>query len=192
MKAKVFALVDCNNFYVSCERLFQPKLRNRAVVVLSNLDGCVVSRSNEAKALGIGMAVPVYQVKNIIEKNNVVKNDAFGPFHPLCVAQPDDCGEAIHLQSVTHSVVRDNLVEGSTRDGIGVRNSNDNVVSGNDADRNGRDGIRSRGTSSRNLFEGNHMSGKTEHDAHDENRAANTWAGNHCDIDFPAGTICGR
>jgi DNA polymerase V len=70
--ANLFALVDCNNFYVSCERLFQPKLRDRAVVVLSNLDGCVVSRSNEAKALGIGMAVPVYQVKNIIEKNNVV------------------------------------------------------------------------------------------------------------------------
>src|SRR5256885_2367766 len=46
-----------------------------------------------------------------IEKNNVVKNDAFGPFHPLCVAQPDDCGEAIHLQTVTQSVVRDNLVK---------------------------------------------------------------------------------
>ena len=70
-QSNIFALVDCNNFYVSCERLFQPKLRNKAVVVLSNLDGCVVSRSNEAKALGIGMAVPVYQVKNIIEKNNV-------------------------------------------------------------------------------------------------------------------------
>ena len=100
--------------------------------------------------------------------------------------------DGIALNRTSHNTVRDNLVEGSTRDGIGVRNSNDNVVSGNDADRNGRDGIRSRGTSSRNLFEGNHMSGNTEHDAHDENRAANTWAGNHCDIDFPAGTICGR
>lgn len=49
------ALVDCNNFYASCERLFQPALRNTAVVVLSNNDGCVVARSNEAKALGIKM-----------------------------------------------------------------------------------------------------------------------------------------
>jgi len=68
----IFALVDCNNFYVSCERLFQPILRDQPVVVLSNLDGCVVSRSNEAKALGIGMAVPVFQVRKIIEQNNVV------------------------------------------------------------------------------------------------------------------------
>ena len=53
----VFALVDCNNFYVSCERLFRPSLRGLPVVVLSNNDGCVVSRSNEAKALGIAMGV---------------------------------------------------------------------------------------------------------------------------------------
>jgi nucleotidyltransferase/DNA polymerase involved in DNA repair len=49
------ALVDCNNFYVSCERVFQPELRGRPVVVLSNNDGCVIARSNEAKALGIEM-----------------------------------------------------------------------------------------------------------------------------------------
>jgi DNA polymerase V len=52
------ALVDCNNFYVSCERVFQPELRGRPVVVLSNNDGCVVARSNEAKALGIAMGAP--------------------------------------------------------------------------------------------------------------------------------------
>lgn len=51
----MYALVDCNNFYVSCERLFRPELRGLPVVVLSNNDGCVVSRSNEAKALGIKM-----------------------------------------------------------------------------------------------------------------------------------------
>jgi hypothetical protein len=52
------ALVDCNNFYASCERVFQPALRGRPVVVLSNNDGCVIARSNEAKALGVGMGEP--------------------------------------------------------------------------------------------------------------------------------------
>lgn len=67
----MFGLLDCNNFFVSCERVFDPGLRNRPVVVLSNNDGCVVARSNEAKRLGIGMGVPVFQVKEIIEKNRV-------------------------------------------------------------------------------------------------------------------------
>lgn len=58
---KIFALVDCNNFYVSCERLFRPDLRNRAVVVLSNNDGCVISRSQEAKDLGIPMGAPAFK-----------------------------------------------------------------------------------------------------------------------------------
>ena len=56
-------LVDCNNFYASCERLFQPKLRGRPVVVLSNNDGCVIARSNEAKALGIQMGEPWHLCK---------------------------------------------------------------------------------------------------------------------------------
>jgi DNA polymerase V len=68
---EIFALVDCNNFYVSCERIFNPKLQGRAVVVLSNNDGCIVARSNEAKALGIGMGVPVFEVEKILEENNV-------------------------------------------------------------------------------------------------------------------------
>jgi DNA polymerase V len=57
----MFALVDCNNFYASCERLFAPRLEGRPVVVLSNNDGCVVARSNEAKALGIPMGAPYFQ-----------------------------------------------------------------------------------------------------------------------------------
>lgn len=69
---EVYALVDGNNFYVSCERVFNPKLEGRAVVVLSNNDGCVVARSNEAKALGIRMAVPVFTVQDIIRKHRVV------------------------------------------------------------------------------------------------------------------------
>ena len=66
-----FALIDCNNFYASCERVFEPKLEGKAVVVLSNNDGCVVARSNEAKALGIGMGVPYFQVKDLVQKNSV-------------------------------------------------------------------------------------------------------------------------
>ena len=57
-RPSIIALVDCNNFYVSCERVFAPRLEHKPVIVLSNNDGCIVSRSNEAKALGIGMAVP--------------------------------------------------------------------------------------------------------------------------------------
>jgi DNA polymerase V len=65
------AIVDCNSFYCSCEKLFQPSLENKPVVVLSNNDGCIISRTDEAKQLGIGMAAPYYQNRAIIEKNNV-------------------------------------------------------------------------------------------------------------------------
>ena len=67
----VFAIVDCNNFYVSCERVFNPKLAGKPVVVLSNNDGCVVARSNEAKALGITMGVPVFQISSLIKTHKV-------------------------------------------------------------------------------------------------------------------------
>ena len=72
MRDKVFALIDCNAFYVSCERVFNPKLNNRPVVALSNNDGCIISRSKEAKALGIKMGVPLFKVKDIVEKEKVV------------------------------------------------------------------------------------------------------------------------
>ena len=68
---ELFGLVDCNNFYCSCERVFHPDLIEKPVVVLSNNDGCVIARSNEAKALGLKMGDPFYQVKDILEKNNV-------------------------------------------------------------------------------------------------------------------------
>ena len=67
----MFALIDCNNFYVSCERVFDPKLKHRPVVVLSNNDGCIIARSNEAKALGIKMGEPAFKIKHIIEQNNI-------------------------------------------------------------------------------------------------------------------------
>lgn len=64
---RIFALIDVNNCYVSCERVFNPKLEKHPVVVLSNNDGCVVSRSHEAKQLGIKMAVPFFQMKILFE-----------------------------------------------------------------------------------------------------------------------------
>lgn len=67
----MLALADCNNFFCSCERVFQPQLRNTPVVVLSNNDGCVIARSNESKALGIKMGQPFYQVRELLEKNGV-------------------------------------------------------------------------------------------------------------------------
>ncbi len=71
-KSNVVALVDVNNFFVSCERVFLPALEKRPVAVLSNNDGCVVARSNEVKALDVPMAVPFYQVREIFEKHKVV------------------------------------------------------------------------------------------------------------------------
>ena len=68
---KVFALVDCNNFYASCERVFDPRLKRHAIVILSNNDGCIIARSNEAKALGIPMGGPLFEQKAIIKKHNV-------------------------------------------------------------------------------------------------------------------------
>lgn len=65
------ALIDANNFYASCERVFEPRLRHKPVIVLSNNDGCVVARSNEAKALGIGMGQPVFQLRDLIERHDV-------------------------------------------------------------------------------------------------------------------------
>ena len=67
----MFALVDCNNFYASCERVFDPRLEQRPIVVLSNNDGCVIARSNEAKALGIAMGEPAFQKEEVYAKHNV-------------------------------------------------------------------------------------------------------------------------
>lgn len=68
---KIFALVDCNNFFVSCERVFDPRLEGRPVVVLSNNDGCIIARSNEAKALGIAMGEPLFKVRAEIRHHDI-------------------------------------------------------------------------------------------------------------------------
>lgn len=72
MSTPVFALVDCNNFYASCEKLFRPDLANKPVVVLSNNDGCIIARSKEAKKLGIKMGLPVFQVRDLLQQHQIV------------------------------------------------------------------------------------------------------------------------
>lgn len=68
----MYALVDCNNFFVSCERVFRPQLEGKAVVVLSNNDGCVVARSNESKAMGIRMGTPFYHVRDMVKAGRLI------------------------------------------------------------------------------------------------------------------------
>lgn len=76
----MFALVDCNNFYASCERVFQPQWEGKPIVILSNNDGCVIARSNEAKALGIPMGAPAFKYKKIFAKQNI---KVFSSNYPL-------------------------------------------------------------------------------------------------------------
>ena len=67
----MIGLIDCNNFFVSCERVFDPKLKDKPVLVLSNNDGCVIARSNEVKQLGIKMGQPFHEVKSLVNKHNI-------------------------------------------------------------------------------------------------------------------------
>jgi DNA polymerase V len=76
----MYALVDCNNFYASCERVFQPKFNGKPVAILSNNDGCVISRSNEAKAAGVPMGAPAFQIKELVKEKNVT---LFSSNYPL-------------------------------------------------------------------------------------------------------------
>ena len=71
MRKKLFALIDCNNFYVSCERVFNASIQNKPVIVLSNNDSCVVARSTEVKKLGVRMGQPVFQIVELIEEHNI-------------------------------------------------------------------------------------------------------------------------
>ena len=67
----MFALVDCNNFYASCQRVFEPHLIGKPVVILSNNDGCVIARSNESKALGIPMGAPAFKFQKLFDEHQV-------------------------------------------------------------------------------------------------------------------------
>lgn len=95
------AIVDCNSFYCSCERLFRPDLENKPVVVLSNNDGCIVSRTDEAKALGVGMAAPYYQNKDIIEQNGIaVFSSNYGLYGDLSRRVMDTLRELVGAKNV--------------------------------------------------------------------------------------------
>ncbi len=76
----MFALVDCNNFYASCERIFQPTLNDKPIAILSNNDGCVIARSNEAKALGLPMGAPAHKFSSFFRQHNV---QVFSSNYPL-------------------------------------------------------------------------------------------------------------
>ena len=67
----MIALVDCNNFYASCERIFKPHLDKKPIAVLSNNDGCVIARSNESKSLGLKMGEPIFKKRYLVDKHNI-------------------------------------------------------------------------------------------------------------------------
>ena len=106
--APMFALVDCNNFYASCERVFNPAIRTRPVVVLSNNDGCVIARSNEAKALGFKMGDPYFKVRPQLERHGVavfssnytLYGDISQPRRAHARAARPDRGSLFHRRSV--------------------------------------------------------------------------------------------
>ena len=101
---KTFALVDCNNFYASCEKLFRPDLACTPVVVLSNNDGCVIARSREAKALGIKMGVPYFQVRELIEKHRIVvfssNNALYADISSLVMSTLEQVAPAVEVYSI--------------------------------------------------------------------------------------------
>lgn len=106
---KAIAIVDANNFYVSCERLFNPRLRGQATVVLSNNDGCIVSRSNEAKEMKIGMGVPLFQVSKIIEQNGVhvlsSNYELYGDLSHRMMEVLEDCSPEVERYSIDEAFI---------------------------------------------------------------------------------------
>jgi DNA polymerase V len=118
----MYALVDGNNFYVSCERVFRPSLNGRPVVVLSNNDGCAIARSNEAKALGIKMGAPWFQIKHLAESDGLVALSAnfalYGDLSDRMMSLAAGLGPAQEIYSIDESFidltgVKGNLVERS-------------------------------------------------------------------------------
>ena len=118
----MYALVDGNNFYVSCERVFRPSLNGKPVVVLSNNDGCAIARSNEAKALGIKMGAPWFQIRHLAESDGLVALSAnfalYGDLSDRMMSLAAGLGPAQEIYSIDESFidltgVRGNLVERS-------------------------------------------------------------------------------
>lgn len=100
----MFALVDCNNFYVSCERLFNPKLEGKPVIVLSNNDGCAIARSEESKRLGIQMGVPAFKVRHLIQAHGVQVYSSnytlYGDLSARVMATLEELAPAVELYSI--------------------------------------------------------------------------------------------
>jgi DNA polymerase V len=105
----VFALVDGNNFYASCEQLFQPELRGKPLVVLSNNDGCAIARSAEARALGIKMGQPAHELKDLIRKHGLQVRSAnftlYGDMSARVVAILRDAGLRVEVYSIDESFI---------------------------------------------------------------------------------------
>lgn len=115
----MFALLDCNNFYASCERLFRPELEGRPVVVLSNNDGCIIARSNEAKALGIGMGTPYFKNRSLIEQHKVKifsSNYAlYGDISQRVMAILQQMEPEVEIYSIDEAFIRLPKIAGSNR-----------------------------------------------------------------------------
>jgi DNA polymerase V len=126
MSQNFFALVDCNNFYASCETLFRPKLRGLPIVVLSNNDGCVVARSKEAKLLGIKMGVPAHQIAMMIKQHNIVMFSSnyalYGDISHRVMTTLEDMAPSVEVYSIDEAFL--SLT--------GLRNPNDIVEYGLD------------------------------------------------------------
>ena len=106
----MFGLIDCNNFFVSCERVFDPSLMRRPVVVMSNNDGCAVAMSNEAKALGIGRGVPIFKVRDIIRRNGVVtlsgRHRLYGDMSSRVMATVESIVPEVEVYSIDEAFFR--------------------------------------------------------------------------------------
>ena len=122
----MIALADCNNFYASCERVFRPDLYNKPVLVLSNNDGCVIARSNEAKALGIKMGVPAFKIKDIIHNNNVnVFSSNFTLYgdmsNRVMSIYADECN-AIEIYSIDEAFINMSGIANLEEKAVSIRN----------------------------------------------------------------------
>ena len=106
----LFALVDGNNFFVSCERVFNPRLQQRPLVVLSNNDGCAVARSNEVKALGVKMGTPWFQMKDLSRRHGITALSSnfvlYGDMSDRVVAILRDFSPDVEVYSIDESFVR--------------------------------------------------------------------------------------
>lgn len=120
----MIGLVDCNNFFVSCERVFRPELRDRPVIVLSNNDGCVVAMSNEAKALGIKRGVPMFKIRDIVKANGVVSfsgnHRLYGDMSRRVMATLNSIADNIEISSVDEAFIDLESINTEELSGYGI------------------------------------------------------------------------